>query len=100
MNANYQKGVRWERERKLHYESLGRTCNRASGSHGLFDLVVIDDQREYVDLIQAKVVSDLATAQRLLRNFKANPPLQLMKNIHQVLEVKISGSKEVHSATV
>lgn len=99
-NANYLKGVRFERERKQYYENLGYCVIRASGSHGKFDLVVIDDARGIVTLIQCKVTSDVGVARRLLDSFRSNPPLTLMKNIHQTLEIKVKGSKEIRSVTI
>ena len=99
-NKNYQKGVRFERERKAYYENLGRCVIRASGSHGKFDLVCIDDGRGVVTLIQCKVTNEMGTARRLLDSFRDNPPCRPMKNIHQTMEVKVTGSTEVHSCTV
>lgn len=100
MNRNYNKGVRFERKRLNHYKALGKCALRTAGSHGAFDIVVVDDARGVVTLIQCKVVSDDGAAKRLLAAFRRNPPLQQMTNIHQTLEVKVTGSTEVHSTTV
>ena len=100
-NANYQRGVRFERERLKHYrEVMKHDVLRTAGSHGTWDLVSIDGARGIVTLIQCKVVSSASTARRLLSNFKAAPPYPPAANVHQVLEVKVTGSTEVHSATV
>jgi hypothetical protein len=99
-NKNYQKGVRFERERLKHYAAMGRCALRTAGSHGAFDIVVVDDAHGICSLIQCKVTSDHRTAERLLAAFRDNPPLKRMKGIHQTMEVKVTGSMEVHSVTV
>ena len=99
-NRSYQRGVRFERERLKHYKELGHEALRTAGSHGKFDIISIDDKHGIVNLIQCKVTNDLSTANRLLKRFREAPPLQLMSNIHQTMEVKITGSTEVHSVTV
>lgn len=99
-NKNYQTGVRFERERLKHYQALGQLVLRTAGSHGAYDLVVVDDRHAVVSLIQCKVVGELATARRLLDSFRSRPPLTPMKNIHQTMEVKVKGSLEVHSVTI
>lgn len=73
---------------------------RTAGSHGNWDIIAIDDKRGVVTLIQCKVTKNLATAQRLLKRFRESPPLQPMTSIHQTIEIKVTGSTEVHSATV
>lgn len=99
-NANYQKGRRFEYERLKHYrEVMGHDVIRASGSHGNWDLVAIDAKHAIVTLIQCKVCSEMATAKRLLNQFREHPPLTPMKNIHQRMEVKVTGSTEVHGVT-
>ena len=100
-NANYQKGVRFERERLAYYRDvLKLECVRTAGSHGRWDIIAVDPKRAIVHLVQCKVVQNRATAERLLANHRKSPPVTPMTNIHQTLEVKISGSTEVHSATV
>lgn len=99
-NANYQKGVRFERERLKHYAAMGRCALRTAGSHGAFDIVVVDDSFGVVTLIQCKVTSDDSTAKRLLAAFRRDPPLKQMMNIHQTMEVKVTGSTEVQSVTI
>ena len=73
---------------------------RSSGSHGSWDLIAVDWKHGLVTCIQCKVVGDLASARRLLDRFRANPPRIPRHNLHQCLEVKVKGSKEVHSVTV
>lgn len=100
-NANYLKGVRFERERQKYYkEVLKLDCLRTAGSRGKMDLIAIDPLRSIVTLIQCKTCQDSKHAERLLNNFRANPPYAPMANIHQVLEVKVKGSKDVRSVTI
>ena len=100
MNSNYQKGVRFERERLKAYEKLGYLCMRTAGSHGAFDLVAVSEKWNLVILIQCKTTNDLATANRLLKQFREHPPMKPLDHIHQCMEVKVTGSTEVHSVTV
>lgn len=100
-NANYQKGVRFERERLAYYRDvLKLECVRTAGSHGKWDLVAVDPKRSIVHLVQCKVVQHRTAAERLLENHRNSPPVTPMTNIHQTLEVKVSGSTEVHSVTI
>ena len=86
-NKNYLAGRRLEWQRKKHYENMGYTVLRSAGSHGPFDLTVIDPGGSVI-LIQLKRVKDAATASRLCREFEKNPPL-LLGDYTQVLEVYI-----------
>ena len=99
-NTNYLAGRRMEYERKYHYESLGQSVIRASGSHGEWDLVAKDWSRGIVTHIQCKLVSTEAAATRLLARFREAPPHIPQPNCHQRLEVKIKGSKEIQSVTI
>lgn len=100
-NANYLAGRRFEYERMAHYRELDHVVMRTAGSHGLFDLISIDVRHGLATLIQCKVVDNLASAKRLLHKFRGNPPLGVcFASIHQRLEVKVKGSKEVHSVTI
>lgn len=100
-NSNYIRGRAFEYERLKYYkEVMKHDCLRTAGSHGAWDLISIDSVRGIVTLIQCKVCQDNTTKGRLLRNFRANPPYAPMEGIHQVMEVKVIGSKEVHSVTV
>ena len=99
-NANYRKGVRFERERQHHYESLGMDASRTAGSHGTWDVIATDFSRGLVYHVQCKVVGSLSTAQRKLRAFQSAPPFPARAGCYQVLEVKVKGSKEVLSVTI
>lgn len=83
-----------------HYNSRGFKVLRTRGSHGLFDIVAIGSS---VELIQCKVTESPATAKRLLEAFRNNPPLppySLPVGVHQVMEVKVTGSTDVRSVTI
>ena len=99
-NANYIAGTRFERERQHHYESLGMDASRTAGSHGTWDVIATDWDRGLVHHIQCKVVSNLTTAQRMARAFQSSPPFTPRAGCYQTLEVKVKGSKKVHSVTV
>lgn len=86
-------------ERKYHYEALGANVVRAPGS-GAFDLVLLWPDRGLVEFLQLKVVTGPKVAKRLINNFRGNPPFNPMQFIHQRLEVKVKGSKEVLSVTI
>lgn len=99
-NANYLSGRRFEYERMDYYRQLGQTVMRTAGSHGPYDLIALDSRRAIVTLVQCKVVTNVSAAKRLIQKFRLQPPLPPMTNIHQTLEVKVKGSKEVLSVTV
>lgn len=100
-NRNYQRGRRFEYERLKHYkEVMKHDVVRTAGSHGTWDLVAIDAPRGIVTLIQCKVVSSESAARRLLESFKSSPPYAPSSHIYQTLEVKVTGSTEVHSVTI
>lgn len=100
-NSNYRKGVRFEYERLKHYKAQGLDAVRTAGSHGKWDIITIDATNNTVNLIQCKVTDDPKTAERLLRAFSAAPPLgKQLFNIHQTMEVKVTGSTEVRSVSI
>lgn len=82
-----------------YYKSLGFDVIRAAGSHGTWDLIATDWKRGIVEHVQCKMVSDLTTANRLLKQFRENPPFTQQFNMHQTLEVKVKGSTEIRSVT-
>jgi Holliday junction resolvase len=55
-NKNYLRGVATERKAKAELEKEGYLVLRMSGSHGLFDLVAINDK--FVRCIQLKRVKE------------------------------------------
>jgi hypothetical protein len=86
-NRNYEQGARFEREVIARYKADGAACIRASGSHGLFDVVAIYPGNLSV-FTQCKVTKSESHAESLLKKFQENPPLPAGFYI-QVLEVKI-----------
>lgn len=99
-NANYLTGRRWEYTRMKYYRDQGYTVIRASGSHGLFDLVCI--RANEIMLIQCKVVSTDAEAERMLHSWRATAGACWcnLVGVHQVLEIKVKGSSTVLRSTV
>jgi hypothetical protein len=98
-NANYRKGVRFERELIKHWTEVmeAEMAVRTAGSHGQFDVIVIC--KGHPTFIQAKVTESSATAKRLLAQFREAPPLTPSPHFHQSLVVKITG-KGQESVTV
>ena len=90
---------RLEYECKKAWEAKGHIVIRAAGSHGPFDLVAIRDGGR-VTLSQCKLVSGAREMARLLRDFRANPPLNLSGDYHQCLEVKVVGSSRIEQCFV
>lgn len=94
MNANYNRGRRFEYARKHYWESLGYVCLRTAGSHGCFDLVVLRGRT--VILIQCKVCKTLTEALRLIKAFTAKPPLGIGQGYPtQCMEVYVRDERTV-----
>lgn len=98
-NKNYQAGRRMEYESVKRWRAKGYDANRSAGSHGHWDVVAVRSGRS-VELVQCKVVSDEASAIRLLKKFTEQPPFLPSERYHQVLEVKVKGDTKIHSITV
>ena len=97
-NPNYQAGVRFERERMKHYVSQGYAVMRTAGSHGFYDVIAFSPRS--VMAIQCKVVATQTQATKLLKDFKASPPMSCVTSFIQVMEVKVKGSREVQRVMV
>lgn len=97
-NKGYQKGRRFEYASKKVWKERGCEVVRAAGSHSPFDLIAIRPGGQ-VSLIQCKCVRSEAQAERLLKLFRATPPLMVSAHYHQVLEVKVQ-RQGVRSTTV
>lgn len=95
-NANYQAGVRFERERQKVYEELGYEVTRSAGSHGPWDLTAACRRRGTI-LIQCKYVEDPKEVVPLLRAHRQKQPY---KGVHFRIEVRVKGSMEVHAVTI
>ena len=98
-NKNYKAGRRMEYDRMNFYKEHGFSVVRSAGSHGIWDLCAVNPGYS-VALIQCKIVNDETTMRRLLKNHYENPPLPTSQHYKQVLEVRVKGSKTVHSATI
>jgi hypothetical protein len=96
-NRNYRAGRRLEYECMRRWEEKTYHCMRTAGSHGLFDVIAIKAERR-PEFIQCKRVTTLSAAKRLLKSFKEVTIPSLY--YHQVMEVKVKGSKEILSVTV
>ena len=91
-NRAYQQGVRWERECKKKWEAINYVVIRASGSHGIFDLVCVPEKnRSPIYGVQCKVTKSEQKAKQLTNAFRKRPPLPVGACI-QVLSVKILGT--------
>ena len=100
-NTNYIAGRAFEYERMAHYKALGYEVMRTAGSHGKYDIIAISPMGS-VEFIQCKRVSTEAEANLLIKKFRTSPPIPIVytTQFHQVLEVKVKGSKKVHSVTL
>lgn len=81
------------------WRECGYSTARSSGSHGIWDVCAVKNNRP-VELIQCKVVQNEAAAKRLIKAFTMVPPFEPSECYHQVLEVKIKGSTDIMSVTV
>jgi hypothetical protein len=94
-NRNYINGRAFEYKRMAHYRSLGDICLRTAGSHGFADLIVI--HKGTVNFVQCKRVQTVAQAERLIKGFKANPPMSVGAESHyiQIIDVYVKDTREV-----
>ena len=93
-NRNYISGRNFEYAYRKTLMAEGFLVIRASGSHGPFDLVGIKAGTP-VQLVQCKVCQDVATATRIIKAFKKNPPLTVLVDDHpsyiQSIVIKVKG---------
>jgi len=98
-NTNYLAGRRLEYEVKKVFEAQGYHVIRASGSHGLYDLVCIRSNQ--IILVQCKLCADASTAAKLRVKWGLNPPFQPFNfPATQVLATKIKGSSAIFYVNV
>lgn len=96
MGTNYEAGRRFEWERKAAWEALGFTVARSAGSHSPWDLTA--RRHDGVTLIQCKYTEDSTEPAHLIRVFKETTiPIG---GVHQCIEVRVRGKKEIHSVTI
>ena len=95
--SNYTKGRTFEYDRKAYFESQGNVVMRTAGSHGPFDLIAVSTWSGTVKFIQCKCVQTAKHAERLVKEFKANPPLPILHTVNrgsgymQAIVVKVKG---------
>lgn len=92
MNKNYIAGRKLEYDTMASWRDAGYEVIRASGSHGLYDIVAFRLDRK-AEFIQCKRVGDETTAKRIIKQFKETTiPSQFY---HQVLAVKVKGKENL-----
>lgn len=91
-NKNYLAGRRFEYKVAKEYRDLGWTVLRTAGSKGPFDLVAVS-QDGAVTFIQCKVTKDEATAKRLTKAFRENPPLPLTNTYSQEITIQVTSHR-------
>ena len=96
-NKNYVNGRALEYQIMEEWREKGYEVIRASGSHGLYDVVAFRSDRP-VEFIQAKRVEDESTANRLLKSFTDTTAPS--KYFHQTIAVKIKGTKQPITRTI
>lgn len=89
-NKNYEAGRRLEYEIMADWRYKGYKTARTAGSHGEFDVIAWNSVFK-PEFIQAKRVSDEASAKRLFAHFRED--VIPSKFFNQVLVVKIKGKK-------
>lgn len=91
-NANYQRGVRWERTIMAQYKAEGFSCSRTAGSHSSWDVIAVKDNHP-VCLIQAKCLKTgtKKQAETMIEKFRAAPPLISSPYYFQIMLVLAMG---------
>jgi Holliday junction resolvase len=91
-NSNYNRGRRFEWELKRDLENDGFLVTRASGSHGVFDLIALKEEHDesIAWLIQCKVTKNKKSIPQLIKDFSNNLPFS-QKAFTQKLAIKIIG---------
>lgn len=87
-NPNYVRGVRFERERKAHWEAAGYKVYRTAGSHGEFDLIAAHPTKDAVMFIQCKVVPTQADGEAMIRKWWKSE--RTLYRHTEVIEVKVT----------
>lgn len=91
-NSNYNRGRRFEWELKRELEDDGFLVTRASGSHGVFDLIALKEHHGEPEtwLIQCKVTKNKKSIPQLIKEFESALPFS-QKAYTQKLAIKITG---------
>ena len=102
-NKNYRRGARAEYELMNKLKSMGMTVIRASGSHGAFDIIALDDLNNYdgpsVYLIQIKSSTKKNMSKQLsgagMESIeKASPKTALPLHPYKILAERLIGNKD------
>ena len=90
-NRNYQAGTRFERKLKRQFEVAGWVVLRTAGSHGFADLILVDETHASmpVSFIQCKVLQTRKAAERLIKEFRAKPPIRKHDHYLMCLAIQI-----------
>lgn len=96
-NKQYQAGRRFEYECIRMWEKRDYKCIRASGSHGLYDIVAFRPDRK-PEFIQCKRVADSPQGRRLIEKFREDTISAAF--FHQTIAVRVKGTKDVLTYTV
>lgn len=91
-NANYVAGRSFEYARKAAWESEGYEVVRTAGSHGAYDLIAY--KKDEVNFIQCKRAAKEGEVEALANDFLKTSPI-FLTGVHQILEVRVKGKKEV-----
>ena len=98
MPNRYAAGRRFEWKRRDYYRSMGYLVIRSAGSKTPIDLVCVKTKGRVL-LVQCKAVATQAAAAKLLREFKAQPPLpqEEPSGFTQVVDVYVKATRTVIS---
>jgi Holliday junction resolvase len=96
-NLNYNRGRRFEWELKRELEADGFLVTRASGSHGVFDLIALRERGGELHLpdiwlIQCKVSKSKKGIAQLIKDFEDTLPFS-QSTFTQKLAIKITGER-------
>lgn len=96
-NKNYVAGRSFEYETVNEWKEKGYSATRTAGSHGSADIIAFRHDRP-VELIQCKRVTKKSEVQRLIDKFiETTMPSRFY---HQVIAVKIKGTKQPITRTI
>lgn len=88
-NPAYERGRRFEWERRDFWEAKGYIVTRAAGSKGAYDLVCVHPDSAHIVFEQCKVVEDEGKGERIAKAWR--PLLPSHPNYSQQLIVKVHG---------
>lgn len=100
-NANYDRGVRFERQIMEEWAAKGYEVSRTAGSHSPFDVIAYRSDHP-VALIQCKVLKTgtKKRANNIVKKFMKDPPLQPSQYFHQIIIVYAMKAKHQAGGTI